>query len=276
MDWVEYRELLGIGLNDKEKYEKLITNVFSVLNTFTGFVSKNAYIKFCLKTGIKVFQDDYLDDNYYDNVISDLSEHTRKPKEFLSYYVMFANIVNSSEDCTVVGYSENIDYIFVLKKQFETFHIEYDLVEDKDGVFLFPKGVAQFDKELITEVLLWLGDYPNTKKAWIQALKLYSNADKDNSASNVADMFRKTLESFFKEFFKSEKSLENLISEYGKYLGDNGIPKEISNCYVNLLKLYTAYNNNYAKHNDKVEKNVLEFIMYQTGTIIRLLIQIKN
>lgn len=59
------------------------------------------------------------------------------------------------------------------------------------------------------------------------------------------------------------------------YFKKNGIPKEISNNLIELLKMYTAYNNNFAKHNDKSGKNVLEYMMYQTGNIMRLLIQIK-
>ena len=34
--------------------------------------------------------------------------------------------------------------------------------------------------------------------------------------------------------------------------------------------------NNYAKHHDKTSINVLEYIMYQTGNIIRLLITLKK
>ena len=34
--------------------------------------------------------------------------------------------------------------------------------------------------------------------------------------------------------------------------------------------------NNYAKHHNKTSKNVLEYIMYQTGNIIRLLITLNQ
>ena len=34
--------------------------------------------------------------------------------------------------------------------------------------------------------------------------------------------------------------------------------------------------NNYAKHHNKTSRNVLEYIMYQTGNIIRLLITLKQ
>ena len=74
----------------------------------------------------------------------------------------------------------------------------------------------------------------------------------------------------------SEKSLENMISDYGSYLKNKGIPKEISNNFEKLLNQYTDFMNNYAKHHDKTSVNVLEYIMYQTGNIIRLLITLKK
>lgn len=103
----------------------------------------------------------------------------------------------------------------------------------------------------------------------------YSNKSEYN-ISNIADEFRKALESFFQEFFNSKKSLENYKSEYGKYLKDHGVPKEISNNFYIILNLYNTFINNYAKHHDRTSKNVLEYIMYQTGNIIRLLIIVKR
>ncbi len=96
-------------------------------------------------------------------------------------------------------------------------------------------------------------------------MKQYASANKEKQASEVADLFRKTLETFFKEYFSNNKSLENQYSEYGNILQKNGIPKEISNNLIDLLKMYTAYNNSFVKHNDKAGKNVLEYIMYQTS-----------
>ena len=34
--------------------------------------------------------------------------------------------------------------------------------------------------------------------------------------------------------------------------------------------------NGYAKHHDKTNKNISEYIMYQTGNLIRLLITLKD
>ena len=54
------------------------------------------------------------------------------------------------------------------------------------------------------------------------------------------------------------------------------MPAEIKNVFEKLLDLYTKYMNDNAKHHDKVGINVLEFIMYQTGNIMRLMITISK
>ena len=70
--------------------------------------------------------------------------------------------------------------------------------------------------------------------------------------------------------------MENNKSTYGKYLKERGVPTQISNNFESLLKLYTSFNNEYAKHNQNTQKNVVESIMYLTGIIMRLLITLKD
>ena len=65
-------------------------------------------------------------------------------------------------------------------------------------------------------------------------------------------------------------------SIYGNYLFKAGIPKEIASNFETLLQTYCNFMNGYAKHHDKTELNVLEYLMYQTGNIIRLLITLKQ
>ena len=153
--------------------------------------------------------------------------------------------------------------------------IKYNILTDKDGIFVFPKGAEELDDALVSQPLEWLKQYPESEKAWVKALKSYADATEAN-ASDVADLFRKTLETFFREFFKGNKSLENYKKDYGDYLKGKGIPTEISNNLETLLQAYTNFINNYAKHRDATSDKVLEYLMYQTGNIIRLLITLEG
>ena len=72
------------------------------------------------------------------------------------------------------------------------------------------------------------------------------------------------------------KALESNKSIYGNYLSKAGVPKEIASNFETLLQTYCSFMNGYAEHHDKTELNVLEYLMYQTGNIIRLLITLKQ
>ena len=184
------------------------------------------------------------------------------------YYTVFLNSAKKDS-------GERTEWIKAFKYWSSESGLEFEFFEDGDNVFIFPKGAKELDDALVSEPLEWLSEYPQTRKEWIDALKDYSNLTDDN-ASDVADKFRKALERFLQEFFGKTKSLENLKSEYGAYLKARGVPSEISNNFETLQKSYTDFMNNYAKHHNKTSRNVLEYIMYQTGNIIRLLITLKQ
>lgn len=76
--------------------------------------------------------------------------------------------------------------------------------------------------------------------------------------------------------FRVKTEFTILKSIYGNYLFKAGIPKEIASNFETLLQTYCNFMNGYAKHHDKTELNVLEYLMYQTGNIIRLLITLKQ
>ena len=154
-------------------------------------------------------------------------------------------------------------------------NISYDIYADTDGYFIFPKGAKELDDLLVSEPLQWLEQYKLSHKAFIKALKEYSSYNGEN-ASDIADRLRKALETFFQEFFGGSKSLENYKTEYGNFLKEKSIPTELSGNFQTLLTAYTNFNNGYAKHHDKTTQKVLEYILYETGNIIRLLITLKN
>ena len=269
MDWIDYREQLGIGFDDEKKRRYFITNDFSLLNNNEEEqIPLAIYVHFCMETGTAFSVDPYKS-NYYDYILGVLSEHTKSIKDFVAYYIAFIHAIYAEEN------DEKLDYLRLIKEQLKKAHIDYEIIKDDGKPYLFPKGVAQFDKALVTDNLTWLKEYPDVKSAWSKALYSYANLN-ENNASEVADGFRKALERMYQSFFSGGKSLENYKSEYSTFLKTCGIPKEISNDFVKLMDLYTDFNNNYAKHKDGTKKNVIEYIMYQTGNIIRLLITLKQ
>ena len=273
MNWLDYREQLGIGFNDEQKTQYFLTKMFNILeNIKTEMyiqISESEYYKFCNTTGTPM-QHGELYGNGYGLILSTIKNKSHSLKEFTAYYMAF---VNCQEDNRPKRWKKE-DFKNLFTMLLYEIHIPFDLLEDSEGYFLFPKGANELDNPLVTQTLIWLNDYPLTKKAWTKALKDYSEAT-ELTASETADNFRKALERFFQEFFSSDKTLENLKSEYGSFLSSKDVPAELRNNFENLLEAYTRYMNNYAKHHDKTSKSLLEYIMYQTGNIIRLMITLR-
>lgn len=278
MDWIDYREKLGIGFNDDEKTRILYTRISNVLNNLISCgeisITIDEYFNFCDQTGTRLevsLMDSYRGSDRFRDCVRIIRDHEHLFVDYLSYFVWFINCVN-----TVDGRIWNkTDYKNLLTRCLKDAHIPYDLFEDDGMFFVFPKGAVEMDAALVSQPLSWLSAYPKAHTAYVKALKEYSEATPDN-ASDIADRFRKALETFFQEFFGCDKSLENCKSLYGKYLKEKNIPSEITGNLETLLQAYTNFMNGYAKHHDKTSLNVLEYIMYQTGNIIRLLITLRN
>lgn len=273
MNFIDYRKKLGIGFENDKVKEMFFNRIIGFLENNPGIktqMTEHEYLDFCFQIGYKPYDNVY-DKSVWNSIITIFRYNRQSIKEFLSYYIFYVNcqVDNESKEYTKEQLIEVICSCLELSK------IPYDLIKEKQNYFIFPKGAEELDQALVSEVLIWLENYPLSHKAFIKAIKEYSKM-RDNNASDVADLFRKSLETFFQEFFNSSKTLENIKSEYGNYMKSKGVPKDLSNNFENLLQSYANFMNGYAKHHDKANKNVLEYIMYQTGNIIRLVITLKD
>lgn len=274
MKTIDYRKRLSLNFDNDEKIEMLQTRIYNMLFEFEEQKDKWG-LQLEITTVVREFSNEIgkmlpweqknLQVIYCYIIMQD------SITSLVFYFITFFNVLNKRyPNYTII---EQLQLKFL--QSLDSLNIKYEKELDDDGIFIFPKGAEELDDALVSEPLDWMKDYPSAHGAFIKALKAYAECT-ENNASDVSDLFRKALESFFQEFFNSEKSLENMISDYGSYLKNKGIPKEISNNFEKLLNQYTDFMNNYAKHHDKTSVNVLEYIMYQTGNIIRLLITLKK
>jgi hypothetical protein len=186
--------------------------------------------------------------------------------ELIAIYVAYVNSMKLYDDRTA-------NFINLMQNILDSFKIAYDIKSDTDGFFIFPKGATELDYSLVSEPLIWLSDFPRSKKTLSIALRQYSES---LFIRDCADNFRKALEEFFQEFFQNTKNLDNNVSNVSSYLKSQGASEEIVKVLVSLVNLFSMLNNKIAKHNDKVDSKYLEFIMYQTGLFIRMLIVVKR
>jgi len=267
MKWIDYREALGIGFSDSKKTEMLTNKIFAL---FDELSDKRAYgniddicRKYFCEVGEKSFSGYYTCHDVQRSIVmnSDICG-------LISYTIAFSNSAKKLEANKLGNY-----ILKELKTYLRDLNIDYEIISDDDGCFIFPKGASELDEANVSAPFEWLRKYPLSRKAMENALKAYSNME---TPSQVADLFRKSLETFAQEFFGKSASLENLKIDFGQYLKENGVPKELASNFECTLQMYTNYMNNYAKHHDKTERRFLEFIMYQTGNIIRFVISISD
>jgi len=240
-------------------------------------------------------------------------------KDFLSFLFKLRLLINTVisfvkympypyegiEDEKTCLYIRHTDFIEHLKKCFEISNINVKLLLDRTNhpyyfeIDFYPKGDKVLDKTLVDEVLPVLNE--SSKHEYLQALKCY--LDKEYVKS--ADHLRRTLESWLKETFNLDKTLNNILKnidkEISKALGSkietkfgkntdktnlqlSYISTFISEAFPSLINLFDKYeiphNNGGLKHATatvaRLMEAELEFMLYQTGAIIRFINNILN
>lgn len=267
MKWVDYRERLGIGFNNDAKF-KMLSNVLQnyVDNCLAGCYDETSHLNYCQMVG-----EPYYDFHRPHHYLCDSLKQCRTMAELISKFIAVHNT------CRLVynGYrtvSKN-DVLNCLKDALDKLNIGYEIISDKDGVFIFPKGAEELDAALVSEPLEWLKAYPNTHKTYVIALKQYSEGI---YIRDVADNLRKALESFLQEYLGNTKNLETNKNEICKKLGEKGVDPGVAGLFQPLINAYKNINDRIVKHNDAVDEKLLEFLLYQTGVLIRMVLSVEN
>lgn len=270
MHWVDYREKLGIGFTDAEKFKLLQVKMINLLEVTEYKIpyENDSYFPFCIMVGIPYYKPIHP----ISKISEILSNVNSSIEEFLAIYMAFVNTFVENKYSELGNREVLINMLTNMMRQTK---IDYEVQKDEEEneYFIFPKGAPELDDALVSAPLEWLCDYPTAHKTYTIALKQYSEGE---YIRDVADNFRKTLEAFLQEFFGNNSNLDANINVTGKYLKAQGADKEISDVLVKLIELYKKLNDKIAKHNDKVDEKFLEFLMYQTGLFIRMLIVVKR
>lgn len=269
---VDYRKKLGLGFNDESKIKMLKTRIFNLLTEFDE-TKEDWELEIDIKKITRNFSDEIgiLIPSEYKNlqIIYYIICSQKDISSCVYFFVTFLNTLKHEYNDYVIIETLETRFLSAL----DNMKISYDKSVDSDGIFIFPKGAEELDSALVSEPLEWLKDYPQTKKTYVIALRQYSDGI---YIRDVADNLRKTLEAFFQEFLGNKKNLANNINEVFKFLGTHNAEPELAGSIKDLLSKYDSLNNKIAKHNDKVDARYLEFLLYQTGIFIRMLITVKN
>jgi hypothetical protein len=130
----------------------------------------------------------------------------------------------------------------------------------------------EINQTLIAETRHWLGGHGGALASYNSALQKY---DGGVFLRNLIDDLRLALELLLKDLFENGKSLENQISSLGSYIKERGGSKELANMFVKLVEYYASYQNSYAKHNDAVIEEEIEFIFEITSSFMKHLVRLN-
>lgn len=276
MDWIDYREKLGIGFDDEGKtklfYKRISNDLYMLLDGYDVIVTAIEYRDFCMDTGTQLnlkITGLYHERERFRDCVRIIKEHETVFTDYLAYFVWFINSLSDDKERTWNRQA----FKKMLLNHLKEAHIQFELLEDDNKVFVFPKGAAEFDDALVSEPLEWLRDYPLAHKTFVIALKQYSDGI---YIRDVADNLRKALEAFLQEFLGNEKNLETNKNEICRYLGEQGVDPGITGLFQPLINAYKNINDKIAKHNDAVDAKLLEFLLYQTGVLIRMVLSVKQ
>ena len=290
MEWLDYREKLNVGFDDEKKGTMCISVIQNKLDDYISLqkeknasaqnagifesifdshlVSQEEYRQFCndTKTRRETSHSFYI--SYLSDILDLLEKQKDSFKGFLSYYVALINSLTDRE-----GGLKKQDLLTLLYDSFEECRLKYAVLIDNGNYFVFPKGAKELDDALVSEPLEWLSDYPTAKKIFVIALRQYQEGF---YIRDTADNLRKALEAFLQEFLHNEKNLETNKNEICRYLGEQGVDAGVSGLFQPLINAYKNLNDRIAKHNDKVDEKMLEFLLYQTGILIRMVLVVKQ
>lgn len=130
----------------------------------------------------------------------------------------------------------------------------------------------EINESLVEETQHWLSEYPEALKLYNDCLEKHSNGIHQR---NLLDDLRLSLEILLKIVLENEKSLENQISDLGKYINERNGSKELNNMFLKLIDYFSKYQNTYVKHNDNVNENEVEIIIEMASSFMKFILRIK-
>jgi hypothetical protein len=143
------------------------------------------------------------------------------------------------------------------------------------SAILYPRGAKLLDDALVNDNLNWLTGHPKALVSFEKALALYLKGN-TSTFRNLLDELRKALEDILRSILGNRKSLENQRDLLGKWIEGKGVHAQVRNMYMTLLKQFTDYQNDAVKHGDDWVESEVEYMIYLTGTFMRLLLVLND
>ncbi len=153
--------------------------------------------------------------------------------------------------------------------------IHLEVIKQDNHVTIFPAGAKLLDERVVKDTLVWLEKHPKVADHFQNALTIYLEKDK-SKFRNLLDDLRFSIEGLLQELLSNEKNLDNQVADIGGWMKKRGSHKQVRNMFERLLNLYNQYQNDAVKHAEEWVDVDVEYIIYQTGIFMRLLLVLER
>lgn len=262
---------------DSEDYEqsfkKFKIRILNILKDIDKHVTRESISLFCQFYGIEEVwhTQRYGDYSWSTNIIDKLTRENNEVEFYKLLQIIFSlDIVSRADYSGANTYSKNILFKKVQEAiNFSNVNLSVSVAKDGEIIF-YPKGEELLDRELVNKALDFLDEKSN--KHFVDALHQYQIKKYVKSAESL----RRSVEEFLRFKLDNNKGLKENISEFQKQLKGNKIDSNIRNIIFQIFNCLDQYFNENSKHKDgDIDDNECEFLIYQTGTLLRYINNIK-
>jgi hypothetical protein len=263
-----FRERWGIGTTDQKELEKLRNRIEKLVNhNVEQLVNDADFIEHyaellgsSIEDAMKLMGPGY--------IVAKMT--TSYPELMESVQLLLWSLLETGYRSVAKTIALNLNRIMELSPGFDV-----SVLISKSDITIYPAGAKVLDENLVEKVLEWLDGYPNVGKHFYEALKIYSAKD-IAKYRNLLDNLRFSLEQMLRIVLGNQKSLENQKVETLQWLASHNVHSHVTNMYNDVIGRFASYQNDAVKHNERYSSVEIEFMIYLTGTFLRLLVQLNQ
>ncbi|MCH8987051.1 hypothetical protein IIA94_02690, partial [Patescibacteria group bacterium] len=221
------------------------------------------------------FFDVYQGNQHGQNIIRALrQENEEKRFYFLLEIILNLAIINQyGPRAYMIEYSrEKLIEGFLKALEFSNVNLAVSVKNEK--IILYPKGEKKFDEELVDEVLSFLNS--KSQQHFVDALNSYEKGTVKNSIKS-AESLRRSLEEFLRFKLDNQQGLDKNIKTVQQKLKSSQKSAIIRNIIFQIFSYLDQYFNENSKHKDgNIDEPENEFLIYQTGILMRYIQRTLN
>lgn len=251
----------------EEEFKKFRTRIFNIMRDIDDHITKEGISIFCQILGIKeTWRASGIDSSYSTNIIDALYQEKDEKRFYRLLEIIFSLPIQTLSGYNRELYSKNFLYKEIANA-IELSNINLSITVKDGEVILYPRGEETLDEKLVEEVLSFLNK--TSQSHFVKALRFYQKGTNKDFIES-AESLRRALEEFLRFKLKNNKGFDNNISELQKVLKSCKCDPNLRNIVFQTFSYLDQYFNENSKHqNGDINEAENEFLIYQTGLLMR-------